>query len=327
MMKEFFKKYYSYFFVLALFIGITAPALWSDGMFMDGTIYAVISRNLAEGFGTFWSMKFSEIIMNPFYGHPPLVFYSESLGFRIFGDSIYVERIYSFITGLVAIVLIIVILKSFIKNRNKSTIIISLLVWLSFPLVNWAYSNNMLENTVTVFTLLSFLFLIKSYDRNRFRMLFLSGIFLFAGFLSKGFTALFILSVPFLYWFVYRKISFYRMITNTLFFFVFTALPFILIYRFSEGARVFFEKYFNEQIIGSIKNAVTVNSRFFIAGSMLNEMIIPVIFTVFLFILLKIKKIKPNFGNENLKNALFFFLISLSGIFPMMIRVIAKWGT
>jgi hypothetical protein len=44
-----------YVIVLALFIGVTAKSLFTDGMFMDGLWYAAISRNLAEGIGSFWS--------------------------------------------------------------------------------------------------------------------------------------------------------------------------------------------------------------------------------------------------------------------------------
>ncbi|NOZ34445.1 MAG: hypothetical protein GXO80_04000 [Chlorobi bacterium] len=320
-MNNFFIKYYPYFFISALFLGITAPALWSNGMFMDGTIYAGISRNLAEAYGSFWNMKFSETIMNPFFGHPPLAFYLESLGFRIFGDSIYVERIYSLITGLLAILLIILILKSFIKTRNKSIIIISLILWLAFPLINWTYSNNMLENTVTVFVLSSFLFLLKNYERKRFLMLFISGMFLFAGFLSKGFTSLFIWCVPLIYWLIYRKIKFTRAVIDTGLLVVFTSLPFVLIYYFSEEARIFFENYFKEQIIGSISHFPIKNGRFFILKSLLNEMIIPVIIMFVLFITVKLKKKKLKITNENVKSGLFFFLIALSGILPIMISM------
>ena len=40
--------------VIALFVIISAPLLFADGMFMDGTQYAVVSKNLANGVSTFW---------------------------------------------------------------------------------------------------------------------------------------------------------------------------------------------------------------------------------------------------------------------------------
>ena len=39
--------------VFSIFLGIVAPNLFSDGMFTDGLTYAVISRNMSEGLGSF----------------------------------------------------------------------------------------------------------------------------------------------------------------------------------------------------------------------------------------------------------------------------------
>ncbi len=86
------QNYAPFILFTALFSGIIAPALWSDGMFTDGIIYADISRNLAEGYGSFWHLHFSETLIHDFYGHPPLAFYLTSLLFNIFGDTIFIER-------------------------------------------------------------------------------------------------------------------------------------------------------------------------------------------------------------------------------------------
>ena len=32
-----------------------------DGMFMDGVLYASVSNNLAQGYGSLWFLKFSEL--------------------------------------------------------------------------------------------------------------------------------------------------------------------------------------------------------------------------------------------------------------------------
>ena len=308
-----------YIIFTALFIGIITPALFTDGMFMDGTIYSVISRNLAEGNGTFWEMYFSDSLMTNFKEHPPLALYLTSLGFQIFGDSIFVERFYSLLTGLVAIFAIVLIQKEFSQKKANNVPIISLFVLLSFPLVNWTYANNMLENTMTVFILFSALFVIKSFKQNRFLFLFLSGIFLFAAFLSKGFPALFIWGMFFFYWLVFKRINFKRMFADTFLLVFFTILPVIVIFILSEDAKDSLFHYFNKQVVGSIENVKTVNSRFFILGSMLNEMIIPVVFTIVLLTVSNFKKIKVKLDKLSLNNSLFFFLIALSGILPIMI--------
>jgi hypothetical protein len=49
-----------YILIIGFFIIIASPSLLSEGMFMDGLIYANISANLAKGLGSFWSPHFSE---------------------------------------------------------------------------------------------------------------------------------------------------------------------------------------------------------------------------------------------------------------------------
>ncbi|MCF6364713.1 MAG: glycosyltransferase family 39 protein [Bacteroidales bacterium] len=310
-----------YLIFIALFIGILTPAVFTDGMFMDGAIYSVISRNLAEGKGTFWQMYFSDTLMTNFKGHPPLALYLNSIGFQLFGDSIFVERFYSLLTGFFAILAIVLIQKEFSKKKVNNVTIISLFVWLSFPLVSWTYANNMLENTMTVFILFSAFFLIKSFEKNRIKMIFLSGVFLFAAFLSKGFPALFIWAMIFFYWAVFKRITFKRMFVDSILLILFTILPVFFMFVFSEEAKNSLFQYFNEQVIGSIQNARTVNSRFFILGSMLKEMIVPVVLITSLLIISKIKKIKIKINKLVLKNSLFFFLIALSAILPIMISL------
>ena len=91
--------YYIIFF--GLFLGICAPTLWSDGMFMDGLYYAAISRNLAAGLGSFWFLHFTDFSYPIFYEHPPLAMGLQSIFFYVFGDNIYVERFYAFFTFIV----------------------------------------------------------------------------------------------------------------------------------------------------------------------------------------------------------------------------------
>jgi len=317
------KRNYPYVLFASVFLIILTPTLFTDGMFMDGTIYSVISRNLAEGYGSFWHLHFSQTLMYDFYGHPPLVFYLTSLLFKIFGDSMFVERIYSLLTGFVAAGLIVLILKTFLP-RNRQIRIIALFTWLSFPLVSWTYANYMLENTVTVFILLSTYFMIKHFRKRNFFMIFLAGISLFAAFMSKGLTALFIWFVPFFYFIIFKKnekTAIIRILLDSFGLIVFTVLPFLIMLLVSENAELFFTHYFNEQILGSINQVQTVDSRFYIIRSLLNELIIPLGLSLFLIILLKIKKRKILFKTDVLKNALFFFLVALAGILPIMISL------
>ncbi len=317
------KRDYPYILFASAFLIVLTPTLFTDGMFSDGAIYSVISRNLAEGNGSFWHLHFSDTLMKDFYGHPPLVFYLTSIGFKIFGDSIFVERIYSLLTGFAAAGLIVLILKIFVP-QNRQIRIVALFTWLLFPLVSWAYANYMLENTVTVFILLSTYFLIKHFRKQNFFMLFLAGISLFAAFMSKGLAALFIWSVPFFYFIIFKKTektAIIRMLLDSFALIIFTVLPFLIMVLVSEDAELFFIHYFNDQILGSLNHVQTVDNHFFIVKSFLNMFIIPLGIGLFLIILLKIKKRKILFETDVLKNFVFFFLIALAGILPIMISL------
>ena len=146
---------------LSIFLILTGSSLFSDGMFMDGLYYATISRNLAFGIGEFWQPIFTPTD-SVFWGHPPLAFGLQSLGFKIFGDSIYVERFYSFFTFIFSGFIIYLIWKEVSKKELHHLFWIPLLLWTLVPLVPWAAANNILENTMAIFIYLAVLFILKS---------------------------------------------------------------------------------------------------------------------------------------------------------------------
>ena len=96
-----------YIFLLSLCILLFAPNLLQRGMFVDGLWYAAISKNLSEGFGSFWSPAFTSTMAPVFTGHPPLVFGLQSLFFKVLGDAWYVEKIYALTTIALTLILII----------------------------------------------------------------------------------------------------------------------------------------------------------------------------------------------------------------------------
>ena len=93
--------------VLSIFILLCAPALFTEGMFMDGLMYATVAKNLAHGEGSFWFLKFSDTYLTSFHEHPPLIFGLQSLCFNLFGDSVLVERFFSFFTYIISGVFVI----------------------------------------------------------------------------------------------------------------------------------------------------------------------------------------------------------------------------
>ena len=315
------KNYIFYLLIFSLFLIISSPTLFSEGMFMDGLIYSSVSRNLSLGLGEFWNLHFTNTLASHFYGHPPVALGIQSVFFRVFGDSILIERFYSLITAIISGVLIYLICEKFYSKKIKQLAWVALLFWISIPLVFWAYSNNMLENTMIVFILSSFLFILNSLEQKRFLMLFLAGFSLFLAMLTKGLVALFPLISFFLYWIFFQKIKFSRMLIDSGLLFIFTFVPLILLLILSPAAKTSLELYFNAQIINSIQEIQTVNNRFHIIISLLNELIPIFILLIIIITFSLLKKIK--FKNIKLfyKESLFFLTIGLTATLPLMITL------
>jgi 4-amino-4-deoxy-L-arabinose transferase-like glycosyltransferase len=308
--------------VIALFLGINAPSLFSEGMFMDGLFYSTISRNLAEGQGTFWDLYFSNSYFTHFYEHPPLAMGIQSLFFRVFGDSIFVERFYSLIIYFLSLYVLSKTWISIVSVEYSKYYWLPLFLFSITGVVGWSVSNNMLENTMTLFVLLSFYLTIKSLDAAkssiRFLFILLAGISLFLGFLTKGFVALYPLTSLFFYFIFTKKITFARGILGSFVMLFGLITPILFLYLFNEEAITSLLKYFNNQVAGSIKNVSTVNSRFWILWSCFQQLI-PVFLFMGVVILFarRIKKIKYKL-QDSFYPVLF---VGLSGVIPIMISL------
>lgn len=308
-----------YILIIVLFICIVAPNLFSKGMFMDGLIYATVARNMAEGAGSFWYPHFSETLFNQFHEHPAFAIGLQSLWFRIFGDSIYVERFYSLSVFFLAGFLIVAIWKE-ITGESK-TAWQALLLWIVLPLITWACSNNMLENTLSLFICLSVLLYLKSFKKFRFLFLILSGLSLSLALLSKGFVALFPWCFPFLFWLFMHKRKFLQMVLDSIIVVAATLLPIILLYFFSESAADSMSKYINIQVITSLENIRTVDTRFYILGKFFIEIIPALVLGAVVVFISYMKKIDLTIIKTKTRGFLLFMVFSLSGVIPIMISM------
>src|SRR3954451_14950195 len=107
---------------LAVFAAATVPRLAHRGMFVDGVTYASIARNLAEGRGTFWVPAYTATLYPEFHEHPPLGFWLQSLWFRVFGDHLWVERLYTLTAGLITAALIAAIWRRLNARDGTTTL-------------------------------------------------------------------------------------------------------------------------------------------------------------------------------------------------------------
>ena len=315
------KNIYYYIFTFSLFLGIAAPQLFSDGMFMDGLYYASIAHNLSNGFFDMWHLNFSPSFDIEFYGHPPLQMWIQALLFKYIADSIYIERIYSLFTYLISGFLIYKLWINMVKPEYKKLAWLPLFLWVITPLTTWAVANNILENTLQVFVLAAALHIFKSTKEKLILNTILAGIFLFFGFLSKGFVVFFPIVLPFLFLLFYSDYKFNKFIPQTFILILsILVLGFLMVFIFPDS-KIYFEKYFHEQIINSIKLKSGYHGRFFIVTEFLNQVLPSIAFLLLSFIYLKIKKASFNF-DKSLSNLVYILLILiLSGFLPFLLSI------
>ena len=311
------KSFYPFLFiVLTIFIAQAIPDLFADGMFMDGLMYASVAKNLSQGEGSFWFLHFSDTVFPVFHEHPPLVFGIQSLFYTIFGDSILVEKLFSFATYFISGFLLFLIWQEITGKKLSDVSWLPLLFWVLLPLVHWAAVNNILENTMLIFVCLSVLFTIKSLKHKKYFYLTVSGLMLFGAFMSKGFTGLFPLSLPF--WiccFTGRHLKFFVIDTSVLLVGLF--LPLLFIYLFNEEGIASLKAYLDIQVFKSIEEVKTVNSRFYILGKLFTELLIPLGLVIVVLIFGKRESSK----NEERPWIFIFFALGLSGVLPILISM------
>ncbi|MFD2564603.1 ArnT family glycosyltransferase [Aquimarina rubra] len=305
--------------VILLLLIIIADNLFSQGMFMDGSIYATISKNLSNNIGTFWYPHFTETIAPQFHGHPPLALGLQSIFFNIFGDSIFVERFYGLGIHMLVLLCIVAIWKEI--GNDKSTSWVPILLWFSIYAVRWAVSNNVLENTMMLFVCLSIVFYLKSQKKHRYFFIILSGLVLSAGVLSKGLTCLYCWVFPFWIGVFKNDLKFKDIVRDTIVLVSVTILPILLLYLLSSEAADSLTKYVEIQIINSLNNEITVDSRFHIIKSFIVAIREPIIVFVSLLLFVRLFVSKIHFSRKQIRKSLPFLVVSFFGVFPIMISL------
>lgn len=308
-----------YILCLAVLLIIASNLLFADTMFVDGLIYSTISHNLSLEIGSVWDLHFTKSMFNHFHEHPPLAMYIESWFYRFLGESRFVDKIHTLTITLLNAVLIVQLWKTISKTKEISWV--PVLLWLLTPVVFWSSSNNVLENTLSIFTTLSVLFIFKSQLKHSPFYLILAGLFISLGFLTKGFVAFFPLILPFFIWLFLRSMTFSKLFFSSLLLVFFTILPIFILFVIAPEAKHSIVAYIQIQVVKSVTSIVTVDSRFFIVKRLLSELLVS--FTVCLIIYYAFRKKVAAFQSKNSnKSILFvFFGLALSAVLPIMISM------
>ncbi len=320
-------------FTIVVVIALFLPRIVTEGMFMDGLTYAAVANNLAQDKGGFWDAEFYSIYEKTelFQGHPPLQFWIQSLLFRLFGTSHWaIERIYcALILGCNIALIRYIWNRLFYTERSRSHAWLPILLWYIIPTVFWAYPNNLLEGTTTVFTLGAVGCLLTLYpsvsgvaSSNAAIYLAITGFsgLVMCAFLTKGPVGLFPLAVPFVMAFQGRNgIRYSHAIAGCLGFIGLFAV--ILI---QDKAFVFFEKYWEIQVQTALSGEATTESngvwgRFFLLKALVIELLVPFALVLGIYLSTKnAKKTNPESPRPH-SNILFLLFIGLSASLPLLL--------
>jgi 4-amino-4-deoxy-L-arabinose transferase-like glycosyltransferase len=306
-----------YLFTVGVFLIIVCKDILSNGMFLDGLIYSTVSKNLADGLGTFWNPHFTTTLMPEFHEHPPLAFGIQSVFYTFLGESRYIDKFYSLFTVAIVGYIILRIWKTLGYKYGW----FPLFIWLMTPTVFWASYNNLLENSLTIFTSLSILFYLKNQESKKYYFIFLSGFMLALGFLTKGFVAFYPWTFPFLLWLFLKQKSFGKMAFDTIGLFMFTIISLLLVVLLFPSAWLSLHKYIDHQVINSLRNIVTVDSRFDIVKRLFFELTPAAVLCILLLVWTRIRKSVAVLMKENIKKAMVFVSLGLTGVFPIMISM------
>lgn len=314
---------------ISVMIGLTLPLLIQDGMFMDALLYSCVSHNLATGDGTFWFPYLSPVGIAgtpTFHEHPPLVFGIQAIFFKVFGSSMYVERLYTFLAMLVTAFFIHKLWKYVFSDQPqlKNSAWLPIFLWITLTLTFWSFSHNMQENTMGVFVLSAVFFSYKAMKTlaSGIGYTLLAGVFIFAAALSKGVPGFFPLAVPFVYWLSFKNGRFLKMATHTAITLVTVLILFLLVLQIPE-AKASLTYYFHERLLQRIHTAPTVDSRFWILFRLFQEIVPLFVFVGIFWAIATKKKIELKWA-ENKENVMFFILIGLSGSAPLMLTLVQR---
>jgi 4-amino-4-deoxy-L-arabinose transferase-like glycosyltransferase len=345
-------KYFALFYVTAMVL----PRLVVQGMFGDGLLYSSIARNMSIGKGSIWQPFFSssywlDNVLPIYYENPPLMLWLESLFFRFFGDYWWVEKLYSAIIFIINCVLLIKIWqffeqKKYVKTNGFGYLI--LVFWLLMPRVLWGNANNMMDNNLLTFCLLSILFILKALSTtesfsivsqsidnqeiikigplsiNAFFYVFLSCFSIFLGILTKGPVALYPLSIPILFAFFTKEITIKKAFNYTFILTFLNVFLFISLLYFNAEAKQYFSNYWEQRLL-----AVIVGSRddMKLSGWQHLEIVktlfvelLPILGLFLIFYLtLKFKKIDVLIPRKYINFGLFFTFLGFSATLPIII--------
>ncbi len=293
---------------------------------MDGMLYISVGKNLSDGIGTFWDQSFSKTSMFSYHEQPPLYGGLIALFYKVFGSSMYVERLFCFVCFSGVAIYLTKLWKAIFKDsETKQFTWLPVLFFTSIPVVFWAYTNHVEETVMTFFALASVYYSYKAlFNSERIVLnLVFAGVFVFLSSLTKGVQGLFPIAAVGFYWIVsVKNYQFSKMLLHSLILVGIPVLIYSLLFLISPEALESFKTYFGIRFVNTFNNVgATTGNRFELLIRLINELLPLAILSLLVLILSKKQKVKDLILKDGTKRILWFVLIGLSGSMPLMVTL------
>jgi 4-amino-4-deoxy-L-arabinose transferase-like glycosyltransferase len=274
---------------------------------------------MAEGWGTFWKPYQDDTLRPLFHEHPPLIYWIQSIFFKLFGDGIHFEAFYGFIVGIIILCCTALIWQQVRRDFDLEPVGSwwPMLLLVSLPIYTYLSQTNRLVFTFAIFALMAPFYSYKSIVAANHVIFFslLSGILIYLGFIAKGPVAFFTFAVPVFGWLA-LKIKFSRAIISTLLTVTTCVILFIVTSYFYPESLNFWKGFWQAQGMASLKSTRGAGDTYWhIPERWALEMIVPVHVVVFLKFITKSPLRRMRFNRQ----AVLFLLIGLAGSLPFLI--------
>jgi len=310
------------------------PRVVPQGMFVDGLLYSSISRNLAEGRGSWWLPFFSSSYWIPgiphdhYFENPPLFFWIQSLFFRLLGDYWWMEKLYATLLLAVNCFLISRIWHLVVRSF-KGEVYMSWLPVLFFyliPIVFWGSAYNLLDSQLLTFCLLAVWALLSALLLSRLKLFWnaMATIFIFLGILIKGPVALYPVTLPFFYMLIFNRSKWTLGILHAFSLLTGVALMFTLLVWLHPPAKQFFIHYWDQRLSAAIIGSRDEGERFgfgrlYVCWILLRENAILIALSALLFLISFLGKRMTTPMSHSRQWSLVFLLLGCSGTLPLIL--------
>jgi MFS family permease len=244
--------------VLAILTLVTFPRVLKIGMFVDGVTNASIARNFAEGKGTPWDLHYTEMFPHV-HDQVPLGYWLQSWVYRLFGDHLFLDPLWSVGMGFIIIFFLIPLWRMTSRRNGDKTVGAwwPACLFLLSPIVARSLTHNLMEFTMTVFVLAaSSVALFGLTRRSLLAQLgygISSGLLLICASLTKGPPGVFPLVLPLLAAaFLPHLFQWRQALVSTLSITVVLVGGIAIIYFADTDARNFFHAFYEYQIVSRL---------------------------------------------------------------------------